>query len=268
MNLPDNSLSFESYFSHTCMELIKQGIFVLLAYFLVLFVFKKSLCCRKIQKEQFDSRIAFSHELRWFFLSMLFPAGPLSLLVTLEINSGYVSKDSINFFSAILELLVFMISYDFYLYISHRFMHLPLPYRYIHYIHHKSKSPQPLTSYSFHPFEILINGFFLVGYIYFFGIHFYVLIVIALLSLHTIVSHLGFEINPRWWCSSKFTQWIVTPTYHHLHHSHRQNYNFGAYTTIWDFLFGTLNPVYVAKFNSVTCVSTSDADKLIESTMD
>ena len=65
------------------------------------------------------------------------------------------------------------------------------------------------------------------------------------------MGHAGFELMPRWWLSSRFTNWINTTTHHDLHHAGSFNHNYGLYFTWWDKMMGTEHPDYHAKFAEV-----------------
>jgi sterol desaturase/sphingolipid hydroxylase (fatty acid hydroxylase superfamily) len=62
-----------------------------------------------------------------------------------------------------------------------------------------------------------------------------------------LVGHLGVEPFPRAWARWWLARHVGSSTFHAEHHV-RQRYNFGFYTLIWDRLFGTLDPRYVADF--------------------
>jgi Delta7-sterol 5-desaturase len=59
--------------------------------------------------------------------------------------------------------------------------------------------------------------------------------------------HSGYEFLPRWWNKSWATKWFITTTFHDQHHKFF-NFNYGGYTTLWDWVCGTVRPKYEADF--------------------
>src|SRR3546814_7699585 len=59
-----------------------------------------------------------------------------------------------------LEYALYFFLFDTYFYWLHRWMHQPLVYRWIHKLHHRSVSPNLLTTLSVSPLESIINGGF------------------------------------------------------------------------------------------------------------
>jgi len=53
-----------------------------------------------------------------------------------------------------------------------------------------------------------------------------------------LVGHSNVELSPRGWSG-----WLVTPTFHALHHSRRRSH-FGLFTTVFDRAFGSVEPDY------------------------
>jgi Delta7-sterol 5-desaturase len=48
--------------------------------------------------------------------------------------------------------------HDAYFYWTHRAMHHPKVFKYVHLIHHKSNNPSPWTAYAFHPIEAVFEA--------------------------------------------------------------------------------------------------------------
>ena len=48
----------------------------------------------------------------------------------------------------ILSFLIMILFHDFYFYITHRLMHHPSIYKYVHRVHHQSTNPSPWAAYS------------------------------------------------------------------------------------------------------------------------
>ncbi|PRP93172.1 hypothetical protein ENSA5_44390 [Enhygromyxa salina] len=63
--------------------------------------------------------------------------------------------------------------------------------------------------------------------------------------------HLGFEILPRWVARSRIGKYLGTSVFHNMHHEDGA-YNFAAYFTWWDRIFGTIHPDYAERYEAVT----------------
>lgn len=138
--------------------------------------------------------------------------------------------------------------HDLYFYVVHRIMHHKLFMRRVHQVHHVSLDPTPFASYSFHPWESIIEYAFLVGIIFVVPLHPITYIILNLFILgFNMYGHLGYEITPKWWVSHPIFKYINTPTNHNMHHS-KFNWNFGLYTNIWDRIFKTHHPEYEKTF--------------------
>jgi sterol desaturase/sphingolipid hydroxylase (fatty acid hydroxylase superfamily) len=137
---------------------------------------------------------------------------------------------------------------DLWFYSWHRFLHRPLPFRLIHAVHHKSVDVNPFTSYSFHAAEGFILGFWIVPAAVLLPIPMTALAVLQVVGLlNNVMSHLGYELLPRWLVRMPILRWTNTATFHSLHHTRLQG-NFGLHSRIWDRLFGTEVAEYEAVF--------------------
>ena len=56
----------------------------------------------------------------------------------------------------ILMILVVPIIHDFHFYCIHRLIHIPILYKWVHSVHHKSVNPSPWSSLSMHPVEHIL----------------------------------------------------------------------------------------------------------------
>src|SRR3546814_5876028 len=75
---------------------------------------------------------------------------------------GWILCDSepASWWIVALEYALYFFLFDTYFYWLHRWMHQPLVYRWIHKLHHRSVSPNLLTTLSVSPLESIINGGF------------------------------------------------------------------------------------------------------------
>jgi Delta7-sterol 5-desaturase len=151
----------------------------------------------------------------------------------------------------LLEFAFFFLAFDTWFYWWHRLMHVEPFYKVIHKVHHWSTSPSPITTFSVTPLESLINGGFLPIFLVFMPVHAASMTFIGPSFLVMgIYVHLGYELLPRWWNRTWLTKWFITATFHDQHHKYFR-YNFGGFTTIWDWICGTVRPRYVEDFEKM-----------------
>jgi sterol desaturase/sphingolipid hydroxylase (fatty acid hydroxylase superfamily) len=137
---------------------------------------------------------------------------------------------------------------DLWFYAWHRFLHRPLPFRWIHAVHHKSVDVNPFTSYSFHAVEAALLGIWIVPAAVLLPLPMTAVGVLQVVGLlNNVMSHLGYELLPRWVLRVPLLRFTNTATFHSLHHT-RLRGNFGLHTRLWDRAFGTEVPDYEAVF--------------------
>ncbi len=149
------------------------------------------------------------------------------------------------------EYVLYFFLFDTYFYWLHRWMHKEPIYSWVHKLHHKSTSPNLLTTLSVNPLESFINGGFMSLFLLVFPIH--AAAAVLILPTNAIMGpyvHSGYEFLPRWWNRSWATKWFISATFHDQHHRYFTG-NFGGYTTIWDRLCGTMRPKFEADFDKV-----------------
>lgn len=143
-----------------------------------------------------------------------------------------------------LTLFYFMFVTDTWFYWTHRLMHSWKFLKAAHGEHHKSYNVTPLTSYSFHIVEALINmlPFFVVTFTI--PIHPQALFVFSMFGIVYLgYIHLGYDFAFHWRTQNPVFKWLYTSTHHSIHHQ-RYDGNYGVYFTFWDKLMGTeLMPV-------------------------
>jgi len=150
-----------------------------------------------------------------------------------------------------LEFAAYFLLFDTYFYWLHRAMHKEPFYSWVHKLHHKSTSPNLLTTLSVNPLESIINGGFVPLFLSIVTVHEATMALILptniIMGLYV---HSGYEFLPRWWNRSWATKWFITATFHDQHHRYF-NGNYGGYTTIWDYLCGTVRKKYESDFDAV-----------------
>jgi sterol desaturase/sphingolipid hydroxylase (fatty acid hydroxylase superfamily) len=148
-----------------------------------------------------------------------------------------------------LEYALYFFLFDTYFYWLHRWMHKEPFYTWVHKLHHRSTSPNLLTTLSVSPLESVINGGFVPLFLTVFTVHDATLALIVptniIMGLYV---HSGYEFLPRWWNRTWATKWFISATFHDQHHRYFIG-NFGGYTTIWDRLCGTMRTKFEADFD-------------------
>ncbi len=123
-------------------------------------------------------------------------------------------------------------------------MHLPKIYKHVHLAHHLSSSPTPWAIYSFHPFEAILQSFFVPLVTLFIPIHVGVVIFFIFYSTYfNVVGHLGYEMKKPWFFKTGLFRWMTTTTHHDFHHQ-KGKMNYGFYFRFWDRWMKTENSEY------------------------
>lgn len=165
-------------------------------------------------------------------------------LVIILMREWSVSKiyDDFGVYGLTYEALVIVllfISQDLSFYLIHRFLHKKWAFKKVHYVHHLSRKPNPLTAYSFHPVEAVSMSLFFIVLTLFLPINLMAAGVYFFFShLYNSYGHSGYDFFIKQ--DSLVNRWLLTSTRHNKHHSHNKG-NFGLYTTIWDRFFKTLD---------------------------
>lgn len=142
------------------------------------------------------------------------------------------------------DLVALILLMDLLMYAGHAAAHRPALFPLAHALHHRFVDARPATLYALHPLEILgFGGLWLAALtVHAFSV-WAVLGYAAVNLVFGIFGHLGVEVLPAAARRSQVFRWIATPTLHAGHHV-EPAYNLGFYTSIWDRLFGTLDPGY------------------------
>ncbi|MCG6169790.1 sterol desaturase family protein [Leptospira sanjuanensis] len=110
----------------------------------------------------------------------------------------------------------------------------------VHKVHHESITPTPWAAYSFSPWEALVYAMIMPIVAFLFPIHPLALMIFMTFQIvRNVLGHSGYEIFPSWMGSNRILKYVNTNTNHDMHHG-TFRYNFGLYTTVWNYLFGRL----------------------------
>ena len=153
-------------------------------------------------------------------------------------------------FFAYFGFFIFLLIDDTWFYWTHRLLHHPRIYKYVHRVHHKSIDVNPFTSLSFHWAEAFLLTFWILPASLFCPMYLPALVALQLWGfLDNIKSHLGYEFFPSWWNRS-IGKIMTSSTHHNMHHS-KFNGNYGVHFRIWDRLLGTEFKDYEQEFDKV-----------------
>jgi lathosterol oxidase len=201
-------------------------------------------------------------EILWSLLATLFFA--LSGVAVLE---GYragiipiylrIEERGWLYFFVSIPLMIFL--HETYFYFTHRWMHWPRVFKRVHLVHHQSRNPTPFTSFSFHPWEALVEAAALPLIALLVPAHPAALgIFLLFMTVLGITNHLGYEIYPAGTAGHWFGRWWIGPTHHSQHHEAVRG-NYGLYFTFWDRLLGTEFPNYAERFDRVVAPASRKA---------
>jgi Delta7-sterol 5-desaturase len=166
------------------------------------------------------------------------------------------------------QFALYFFAFDTWFYWLHRWMHAEPAYSWVHKLHHRSTSPNLLTTASVNPLESLVNGgfvpLFLVAMTFIAPVNEGAMMIIGptniIMGLYV---HSGYEFFPKWWNKSWATKWFITATFHDQHHKYFTA-NFGGYTTIWDRLCGTMRPKFEADYEKLRSQSRIQPETAIQ----
>lgn len=226
------------------------GVFIVWSAFLALSRIFTRVREVKIQKRKYRLQ-TLRHELLWSAFNVALTGFILVQFSSLLVDAGWLKTNAepVSWYVMAFEFTLYFFIFDFYFYCIHRFFHLEPWYKWIHKIHHRSVSPNPLSSTSMTPIEGVAEGLIVPIFMTVFTIHDGTsLLIIPFATLMGLYVHCGYEFLPRWWYRSSLTNWFITPMFHDQHHQY-YNYNYGAYTTIWDRVFGTVRPRFYEDFD-------------------
>jgi sterol desaturase/sphingolipid hydroxylase (fatty acid hydroxylase superfamily) len=215
-------------------------------------VFRGFFRARKIQPNGFRWR-TFRNEVFFAVITLVVSATLLGGLTSFLTSRGIITFNNqpTSWWVIALEYTLYFLAFDTYFYWFHRLMHIEPLYTYVHKLHHFSTSPNIMTTLSVNPLESLINGGFVPLFTALLTIHSSTMALVTptniIMGLYV---HCGYELLPRWWNKTWLTRWFITATFHDQHHKYFR-WNFGGYTTIWDFICNTARAKYLSDFDQI-----------------
>jgi ring-1,2-phenylacetyl-CoA epoxidase subunit PaaE len=185
---------------------------------------------QQIKEEIITASIAFLGSTAFMFLLFYFrDAGMLQLhSETGKYGSGY----------EVASVIILLLVSDAWFYWSHRAMHHPKVYKYVHALHHRSLDVNPFTSNAFHVIEAVWLTVWILPVFLLMPVSLFALGIMQALGLfNNLKSHLGYELYPQFFRIPPFNM-LVTATNHSLHHT-QYNGNYGLFFRFWDIACGT-----------------------------
>jgi ring-1,2-phenylacetyl-CoA epoxidase subunit PaaE len=151
----------------------------------------------------------------------------------------------------VLTVCILVLASDTWFYWSHRIMHHPSIYKYVHALHHKSLDVNPFTSTSFHVIEAVWLTLFVIPIVFVMPVSMTALGIVQVLgTLNNLKSHLGYELFPGFFSKMPPFNMLVTATNHSLHHT-QYNGNYGLFFRFWDILCSTELNTTTATFDEI-----------------
>jgi sterol desaturase/sphingolipid hydroxylase (fatty acid hydroxylase superfamily) len=238
-------------------SLLSGLLFALISnYLLYLFFFKSSIAKKWFSKRKLYNHIHSKEEILYEIKHAIIPEIYLSFVTCLALSSKPTSPIK-HFFKIrwgfntdelqriFFEIFCIFVIYEIYYYFVHVIMHKRKFYKITHSVHHKSIYPTPQTGTSVNLLEAVI--FYAFFTLMIFGpFHIASLILISLeIKFASLTQHMGHEIFPVWVRRSPILKYFNSIKFHQLHHSDKQNMNFGYQTSFLDRFFKTINPAYL-----------------------
>ena len=241
-NISSLEFLFYVFTANISRYLIISGSFFLVFYFLI----KKRWQHKKLQakfpkNKDYFREISYSILTLCVFVSIAFLIfrSPLAVY-TLRYNNIAELGWGYWWFSVVAMIFI----HDTYFYWTHRAMHHPKLYRFVHLVHHQSQNPSPWAAFAFHPLEAVVEAgiVFVIAFILpFHGTA--LLAFLIFMTFYNAYGHLGYELYSKRFLRSSLGRWLNTSVAHNQHHE-KFNGNYGLYFLFWDRWMGTLREDY------------------------
>lgn len=223
---------------------LKQIIFTFFGYFFICTIFyllkrKQTQLFKKILNP-LKSLISIPQEILYSLQLLCLNASIVLITYFTKLHYNYspiyfdIKQYGIVYF--LFSILLLTIFSDFIFYWVHRIMHIKILYKYIHEVHHRSKSPNAFSGFSFHTLEAFSIGLFCFYVpallIPWHPISFSIYSIFCIFWISFI--HSGLEIkkgNPLYF--------IMNTSIDHNNHHQFIYCNYSLYYSIWDRIFKT-----------------------------
>lgn len=153
---------------------------------------------------------------------------------------------------AVFSFILLVLVHDTYFYWAHRLMHHKLLFKRVHQVHHYSTNPSPWASFSFHPYEAVLETAFIPAFVIAVPTHPGVMLTFLIaMTVMNVLGHLGYEFWAKGFTRNPWTGWNNTSTHHNMHHQ-KFNCNYSLYFNWWDKICGTNHEEYHNEYDRVT----------------
>lgn len=229
---------------------IVAGIAFIMFYLLI----KNWVSYKKIQ-EKFPRAKDYAREIGYSMLTIcIFAFVPLTILHVPAMRTRTLFYTNIQQYGWLYFFLAFplmFIIHDTYFYWTHRLMHHPKMFKWIHLVHHKSTNPSPWAAYAFHPLEAIVEAGIFAVFLFTLPISpLHLAIFFFAMIVYNVYGHLGYELYPKGFSRHWLGKWINTSVNHNQHHQHFKG-NYGLYFLWWDRWMHTIRKDYDEKFEAV-----------------
>jgi len=206
-------------------------------FYLFFYVWKKEQCSPFKLQSKWSNSIQIKREIKYSLLTFfIYSLGVWLFLYWIrhDMTKIYFDIDENGLPYFVISIILMVLLHDTYFYWTHRLIHHPLFFRYVHKMHHTFDSPTPWAAFAFHPIEAIISIGIIPIILFVIPFHHLALIVfITFLVIYNAYIHLGFSVPLLKWSGLQ-----NTPNDHDLHHKGTKG-NYGLYFTYWDKLMGT-----------------------------
>jgi sterol desaturase/sphingolipid hydroxylase (fatty acid hydroxylase superfamily) len=199
----------------------------------------RSVKDRKIQPGKYATRQQIFSAIYDYLMCEVLVYVPLTALSVMFADKGamatVVRRDLPGITEFLYDVLRIYLFMDLLFYVTHYALHTKFLYKHVHAKHHLHRSPFAFATQSHHWFESFLMGLVTTIPIYLFSRHVFTQWATLVLSLmHGVLVHSGYDSGIE-----KLTNgWIIMEPSHDLHHK-RVVGNYGAYTSLYDRMFGT-----------------------------
>lgn len=233
--------------------LLRYLILASVAFLIFYVVWKRKKARKKIQltfpaRSDYHREIAYSVSTAVIFATMgyFFFFGSLA-----KFTRVYYDLNQHSLWYLLMTVGLTLALHDTYFYWMHRAMHHPKIFPWFHKVHHLSTNPSPWAAMAFHPLEAVAEFMIIVIASFIYPIHpIAIALFLLIMMAYNVYGHLGYELYPRQFSSSRIGKWINTSISHNQHHQYYKG-NYGLYFLWWDRWMGTIRPDYDDHFNSV-----------------
>ena len=182
-------------------------------------------------------------EIRWSLASAAIYGVPAGVVAwgwrTHGWTQVYTDVDAYPLWWLPVSVLLFLLAHDAWFYWTHRWMHLPRPFKLAHAVHHASRPPTAWAAMAFHPIEAVSGAVAIPLLVFVIPIHVAGLsLVLLIMTVMGVTNHMGWEVFPRFMWRGPLGDWLITASHHQRHHE-QYGCNYGLYFRHWDRFCGT-----------------------------